>query len=119
MASPNVANLSIVTGKTEVLAVTTTPTNVVTNSASSGKVYKVNMLTIANVDGTNAADITASFYRNSVEYALVSTVSVPADASLVVLSKETGVYLEEGDAIRLTASADNDLVAVCSYEDIS
>ena len=50
---------------------------------------------------------------------LAHTVSVPADASLVVLSKDTALYLEENDTIRLTASANGDLQAICSYEEIS
>ena len=44
---------------------------------------------------------------------------VPAQGTLVVISKDTMVYLEEGDSIRLTASANNYLHAVCSYEIIS
>ena len=119
MAAPNIVNVSNILGSTDVLAVTTTPTDITTNSGGSNKVYKVNMLTIANIDGTNAADITVSLYRGAVEYQILSTVSVPADATLVAISKETAIYLEEGDSIRLTASADNDLVGVCSYEEIS
>jgi hypothetical protein len=36
---------------------------------------------------------------------------------LDVISKS--IYLEEGDDLRLTASANSDLEAVCSYEEIS
>lgn len=119
MAAPNIVEVTTIRGNTGVLAVTTTPTDIVLNNASSGKVYKVNTLIISNVDGTNAADITASLYRSTVEYKIASTISIPPDATLVVLSKETALYLEEGDSIRLTASADNDLQAICSYEEIS
>lgn len=119
MAAPNVVNVLNILGSTDVLAITTTPTDITTNSGGSGKVYKVNMLTIANIDGTNAADITVSLYRGAVEYQILSTVSVPSDATLVAISKETAIYLEEGDSIRLTASANGDLVGVCSYEEIS
>lgn len=119
MAAPNLVTVSNITGKTAVLAVTTTPTDIISNSAASGKVFKVNSLIIANIDGTNAADITASVYRSSTEYKIVSTVTVPADATLIVLSRENAIYLEEGDSLRLTASANSDLSAVCSYDDIS
>ena len=75
---------------------------------------------ISNVDGSNAADITATVYKNqSTEYHLAKTISVPADATLVIISKDTTIYLEENDSIRLTASAASDLEAVCSYEEIS
>ena len=119
MAAPNVVNVATITAKTNVLAVTNSATNIVENTSSSGMVYKINSLVVANIDGTTSADITASLYRASVEYKLAHTVVVPADASLVVISKDTALYLEEGDAIRLTASANGDLHAVCSYEVIS
>lgn len=117
MAAPNIVNVTTITGKTAVLAVTTSATAIVTNSAASGKVFKINALYIANVDGTNAADITVDLFRSSTAYRIVNTVSVPADASLDVISK--AIYLEEGDALRLTASANSDLEAICSYEEIS
>ena len=47
----------------------------------------------------------------------MKTVSVPADSTIDVLSK--AIYLEEGDALRLTASVASDIEAVCSYEEIS
>lgn len=119
MTAPNIVNVTTIYGSTDVLAVTTTPTDITTNSAASGKVYKINTLTIANVDGTNSADITVSLYRSSVEYPILSTVAVPADATVVAISKESAIYLEEGDSIRLTASANGDLIGVCSYEEIS
>ena len=119
MAAPNIVNVAQIAGKTAVMNVTTVAANVVVNEAASNKVFKINNLIISNVDGTNSADITAVVLRSSIAYALASTITVPADASLVVLSKETSIYLEEGDAIRLSASANNDLHAVCSYEEIS
>lgn len=117
MAAPNIVNVTTITGKTAVMAVTTSATAIVTNSAASGKVFKINALYISNVDGTNAADITVDIFRSSTAYKIVNTVSVPADSTLDVVSKS--IYLEEGDAIRLTASANSDLEAVCSYEEIS
>lgn len=119
MAAPNILNLDTVTGKTAVLAVTTSATAIVTNSAASGKVLKVNALVVSNVDGTNAADITVDLYRSSTAYHLAKTISVPADATMVVVSKDMNIYLEEGDSLRCTASAASDLEAVCSYEDMS
>ena len=117
MAAPNIVNVATITGKTAVQAVGTSATAIVTNSSGSGKVYKVNALYVSNVDGSAAADITVDLYRSSTAYALASTVSVPADDVLDLMSK--AIYLEEGDALRCTASASGDLVAVCSYEEIS
>ena len=117
MAAPNIVNVATITGKTAVMAVTTSATAIVTNSAASGKVFKINALYVSNVDGTNAADINVDLYRSSTAYRIANTVSVPADATLDIISK--AIYLEEGDALRLTANANSDLEAVCSYEEIS
>ena len=117
MAAPNIINSSAIYGKTAVQAVTTSATAIVTNSAGSNKVLKINALYVANVDGTNSADITVDVFRSSVAYRIASTVSVPADASMNIITKS--VYLEEGDSLRLTASANGDLESVCSYEEIS
>jgi hypothetical protein len=117
MAAPNIVNVSTIIGKTAVLAVTTTATAIVTNSASSNKVFKINALYVSNIDGVNAADIDVELRRSSTSYRIARTVSVPADATLDVISKS--IYLEEGDELRLVASANSDLEAVCSYEEIS
>jgi len=117
MAAPNIVNVSAIYGKTAVQQVGTSATAIVTNSAASGKVLKINSLYVANVDGTSNAEITIDIYRSSTAYRLASTVVVPADAVLDVLS--SSIYLEEGDALRLTANAAGDLEAVCSYEEIN
>lgn len=124
MANPNIVNVTDIRGKTVVTDLTTTnATLVVENTAASGKVFKINSLIVSNVDGTNAADVTVSLYSEDniggTATQIVSTVSVPADASLVVISKDTSIYLEEDKSIGATAGAANDLKVVCSYEEIS
>ena len=117
MAAPNIVNVATITGKTAVQAIGTSATAIVTNSGSSNKVFKVNALYISNVDGTNDASVNVDLYRSSTAYHIAKTINVPADTSIDVLTKP--VYLEEGDALRLTASAASDLEGVCSYEEIS
>lgn len=117
MAAPNIVSVTTITGKTAVQAVGTSATAIVTNSAASGKVFKVNALYVSNVDGTNNAEINVDLFRSSTAYHIGKTIVVPADATLDVLSKP--IYLEEGDSLRLTANAASDLEAVCSYEEIS
>jgi hypothetical protein len=119
MANPNIVNVTDIRGKTAVQAVGTGATAIVENTAASGKIIKINSLTIANIDGTNSADITVDLFRSSVAYDIAFTVAVPADSTLVVISKDTSIYLEEGDSLRCTASAAGDLEAICSYEEIS
>lgn len=117
MAAPNIVNVTTITGKSAGLAVTTTATDIVSNDSDTSNVIKVNALYVANVDGSAAAGITASVVKNRTPYHLAFTMTVPADSTVDILSKP--IYLEEGDSIRLTASADGDLEAVCSYEVIS
>ncbi len=124
MAAPNIVNVSTITGKTSTTSLTTTSaTSIVSNAASSNKVFKINMIQIANVDGTNACDITIS--HNSAAAGagtnseIVSTVSVPADAALVAIDKNTAIYLEEDKSITATAGTANDLKVIVSYEEIS
>lgn len=117
MAAPNIIAPSVINGKTAVLAITTSATAIVTNSAASGKVLKIDQLLISNVDGTNNATVNVDIFRSSVAYSLAYLMTVPAGATLDIISSR--VYLEEGDTLRLTASANSDLQGVCSYEDIS
>jgi hypothetical protein len=119
MANPNIVNVSNILGKTVGAAVTTSLAALVTNTSGSNQIFKINSLIISNVDGTDPADITVEYLDSGTAYKLASTITVPADATLVVISKETAIYLEENDSIRVQASANGDLQAVCSYEIIS
>jgi hypothetical protein len=124
MAAPNIVNVATITAKTGYLALSTTSaTELVSNAASSGKVFKINMIQVANIDGANACDVTVDYHTaaaaGGTAYSLVSTVSVPADAALVVLDKNTAMYLEEDRSISVTAGTANDLEVLVSYEEIS
>ena len=124
MAAPNIVNVATITGKSAVVNLTdTNATAVVSNAASSGKVFKVNSLTVANVDGSVAADITVSYYSQDdiggTATEIVKTVSVPQDSTLVVIDKNTSLYLEEDRSIGAQAGAANDLKVFVSYEEIS
>jgi hypothetical protein len=124
MAAPNIVNVTTIIGKTSVVDLTTTDaTLVVENPAASGKVFKINSLYVSNVDGAANVEITVSLYSEDniggTATQFVSTVAVPADATLVVISKDTAIYLEEDRSIGATAGAANDLKIICSYEEIN
>jgi hypothetical protein len=124
MANPNIVNVTTITGKSAVVDLSTTnATLVVENPAASDKVFKINSLVVSNVDGTNAADITISYYSEDniggTATEIVSTISVPADATLVVIDKNTSIYLEEDRSIGATAGTASDLKVLVSYEEIS
>ena len=124
MANPNIVSVTSIYGKSAVVDLSTTSaTAVLSNAASSGKVFRINSLIVSNVDGTSAADITVSYYSaaaiGGTATQIVSTVSVPANSSLVVIDKTTAIYLEEDKSIGATAGSASDLKVIISYEDIS
>jgi hypothetical protein len=124
MANPNIVNVTSILGENSSVSLTSTSaTQIVSNAASSGKVLKINTLMVANVDGTNAADITINKYSAAAmggsAFAIASTISVPADATLIVIDKTTAVYLKENESIGAIAGTANDLIVTCSWEDIA
>ena len=128
MAAPNIASLTTITGKTTYFTPTgTTAVVLLTNAASSNTVLKINQIVVANIDGVNAVDATVSVYTNGAvaqgsapsggtAYPIASTVSVPADASLIVVDKTTAIYLEEGTCISITSGTASKLTFSVSYE---
>jgi hypothetical protein len=125
MANPNLINVSAVYGNSSNTALSSTSvTSLVSNAASSGKVYKINSIVASNVDGTSAADITINVYSNATAgsgtaYAVASTISVPADATLIITDKTTSFYLLENQSIGAIAGSANDLVITASWEELN
>ena len=118
MATPNLINVDTITPKVAIQAVTTSRASIIDVPAEY--CAKVNSLIISNIDGTNAADITAeiSVDNGSNYLKIASTISVPADSSLTLIGKDNGVYLDETDLLAVTASANSDLVAMASWEEM-
>ena len=124
MANPNIVSVNSIFGNTTGIALTTTLTTVLlANAAASGKVFKIESIMVANVDGTNAADVTIDWNTNAggtgTSFALAATISVPADATLSLIDKTNSFYLMENQSIIGGASANSDLEVVIAYEDIS
>jgi len=128
MANPNIVNVTSILGTTTYLTPSaTTAVVLLPNAAASGTVMKINQIVAANVDGTNAVDTTVSIYTNGAvaqgsapsggtAYPIVSTVSVPADASLIVVDKTTAIYLMEGTSIAVTSGTASKITYTISYE---
>ena len=124
MANPNIAAVTTIYGNTSTTSLSTTnATSIVSNAASSGKVYKINTILVANIDGTSAADITINLYSSAAlggtATAIASTISVPADSTLIVSDKTTSFYLLEDKSIGATAGTAGDLVVTASWEEIN
>lgn len=119
MANPNIVNVTSIYGKTVHVNLTTSNQSVVANANGSNKIFKINTILVANVDGAAAADVTIDYINAGTTFPLASTIAVPADSTLVVLDKTTAIYLEENDSIQARASAAGDLVIHISYEEIA
>ena len=130
MANPNLINASSITGNTTyytpsgVTAVVLLP-----NAAASGIVNKIGNVVVSNVTAS-AANATVSIYSNGAvaqgsapsggtAYPIAFQVSVPANATLVVVDKSTSFYLQEGTSISITSGTANSLTFTTSYEAIS
>ena len=119
MATPNLVNVATINGFTINGAVTTSDTDIIT--VPSDYIYKISTVIITNIDGTNAQNFTlkvstdaASTYHN-----IASTISVPADATLVVIDKNSAFYLDETDRLRIVCGANSDLTYLVSGEKIT
>ena len=119
MAAPNLVNVTSILGKTMGANLGTTVTSDVL-TCPSHKVLKINSIIVSNIDGSSSADVSVYFYDDSAtaRYSIATTVAVPADSTLVVIGKDSPIYLEESDQIEAGASATNDLAIIISYEEL-
>ena len=131
MANPNITAVTSILGSTTYYTPSgTTAVVLLPNAASSGQVYKINQIVASNVNGSSAVNATVAIYSNGavaqgsapaggVAYPIVSTVSVPASASLVVVDKTTAIYLMEGHSISITSGTASGITYTISYEIIT
>jgi hypothetical protein len=131
MANPNLLAATTASGTTTYYTPTgTTAVVLLANAAASGTVYKINQIVCANVNGTSAVNATVSIYTNGavaqgsapsggVAYPIISTIAVPASASVIAVDKTTAVYLMEGSSISVTSGTASGITYTISYEVIS
>ena len=130
MANPNIVNVTVINGVTTYLTPSVaTAVVLLPNAASSNKVFKINQIVVANTTAS-AANTTVSIYTNGAvaqgsapsggtAYPVASAISVPANASLIVVDKTTAIYLQEGTSITVTSGTASALTYSISYEDIT
>jgi hypothetical protein len=131
MANPNLLAATTASGTTTYYTPTgTTAVVLLANTASSGQVFKINQIVATNVNGSSAVNATVSIYTNGAvaqgsapsggtAYPIASTISVPANAALIVVDKTTQVYLQEGTSITVTSGTASGITYSISYEVIS
>lgn len=123
MAAPNIVDVTSIYGKTTGVALADTSiTQLLANAGGSDKVLKVNLVRATNVDGTNDAEVTLYVYLDTASpptsIRAASTITVPADAAIDLINKNSSVYLEEGQSLHAQASAGDDLELLVSYEEM-
>jgi len=131
MANPNITAVTSILGSTTYYTPSGTSAVVLLpNAAASGQVFKINQIVASNVNGSSAVNATVAIYSNGgvaqgsapaggTAYPIVSTVSVPASASLIVVDKTTAIYLMEGHSISITSGTASGITYTISYEIIT
>jgi hypothetical protein len=124
MAAPNIVNVTLINANSNTQILTSNnEIGLLSNPASSGKVYKVNTILVANKDGANAIDVTCNLWSQAAlggsSFPIAFTISVPADATLILTDKSTSFYLEENRSIGIKSGSANGLSVLCSWEEIS
>ena len=131
MANPNIVNVTSILGTTTYYTPTGTSAVVLLpNAAASGLVFKINQIVCANVNGTSAVNATVSIYSNGAvaqgsapsggtAYPVISTIAVPASASVIAVDKTTAIYLMEGNSITITSGTASGITYTISYESIA
>ena len=125
MANPNIVNVATINGNVLSAAVNelASQSQIVTNAASSGKIFKINSLYVANIDGAASVDVTVRMFSQAAlggtATAIASTVAVAPDSTLVVITKDSAIYVLENQSMGIFASASGDAVFTCSWDEIS
>ena len=123
MANPNIVNVTSILGTTTYLTPANTTANVLlSNAASSGLVFKINQIVCANVNGSSAVNATVAINNAAAgagtNFPIISTISVPASASVIAVDKTTAVYLMENSSIVVTSGTSSGITYTISYESI-
>lgn len=116
MANPNIRNLTTLKGDTALANLTTVLSDIVINPIDGNKLYKIVNLSVSNITELTNVSVTVNILRNEVSYALARSITIPLNATLLIVGKDYPVYMLEGDTLQARASADNSLQVVCSYE---
>ena len=132
MANPNIAgSATTIYGTTSYLTPSSTSAVVLTpNAASSGQVFKINQIVAANVSGSAAVNTTVAIYTNGAvaqgsapsggtAYPIASVISVPQNASVIIVDKTSALYLMEGSSITVTSGTASGITYTISYEVIA
>lgn len=120
MANPNLFAVTSGYGVTSYLIPTNTSATTWTAlTPATGTVNKIENMVASNVTGS-AASITVSINSatggGGTAYRIAYQISVPANASLIIVDKTTALYVGEGQSIVVTSGTTNAIEMTASYE---
>ena len=122
MAAPNIVGVTTILGITTSSQLTTSPVSILSNAASSGRVFKINTILAAN-ETASTATVTVRYNDNAAgagtTFALANGIDISAKSSLVVLDKASSIYLEENRSITALSGTASAIDLIISYESIS
>ena len=118
MANPNLGTVTSIIGDTITAALTTTTTTTLLAGVTN-KSIKVNSIIVSNINGTNSASCTFSFYDGTNDRYFSYLITIPAGSSVVLVDKNNGFYIKEGCELRGGANLNSYLNALISYETMS
>lgn len=123
MANPNILNVTSIYGNTTYLTPSNTSATVWTAlTPSANTVNKINNIVAANVTGSAVAvtvSINSATGGGGTAYDIAYQISVPANASLIIIDKSTSIYVGENQSIVVTVGTGNAIELTSSYEAIS
>lgn len=123
MANPNIVNVTSIYGNTSYLIPSTTGATTWTAlTPAAGTVNKINNIVASNVTGSAVAvtvSINSATGGGGTAYRIAYQISVPANASLIIVDKTTAFYCGESQSIVVTVGTGSALELTASYEAIT
>lgn len=123
MANPNIVNVTSIYGNTSYLIPSTTSATTWTAlTPAAGTVNKIDNIVASNVTGSAVAvtvSVNSAVSGGGTAYRIAYQISVPANASLIIIDKTTAIYLGESQSIVVTVGTGSAIELTSSYEAIT
>lgn len=122
MANPNIVNVTKIYGNSSYIVATTSLVAWTALTPATNYINKIDNIVAANVS-SSAATVTVSLNSaasgGGTAYRIAYQISVPPNASVIIVDKTTSVYVGEAQSIVVTASAATSIELTASYENMT
>lgn len=123
MANPNIVNVASIYGSTVTLIPANTAANVWSAlTPAAGTVNKVGNMVAANVTGSPATvtvSLNSAVAGGGTPTRLAYQISIPANASLIIIDKTSSIYVGESQSIVVTVGTASAIELTAAVEAIS